>query len=85
MFSTTFRIPDELAGFLQEAAKAEAMSVNAYLARLLERERQAARRRQLARDWEALGAEAGSQEVEYALEAQAEIAAERASPYRVDL
>jgi len=38
MFSTTLRIPDDLAAFLQQAAKAEAMSVNAFLADLLERE-----------------------------------------------
>lgn len=82
MFSTTLRIPDELAAFLQQAAKAEAMSVNAWLAGLLERERQAERRRRLARDWEAYAAEGAAQDVEYALAAQRELAAEEAVPYR---
>jgi predicted short-subunit dehydrogenase-like oxidoreductase (DUF2520 family) len=82
MFSTTLRISDDLAAFLQQAAKAEAMSVNAFLARLLERERQAARKRRLAEDWQAYGAEGQLQDVAYALEAQSEIAAETPQPYR---
>ena len=82
MFSTTLRIPDDLAAFLQQAARAEAMSVNAWLAGLLERERQAERRRRLARDWEAYAAEAAAQDVDYALEAQGQLAAEAPVPYR---
>ena len=50
--------------------------MNAYLAGLLERERQAARQRRLAADWAAYAAEQGAQDVEYALGAQAEVAAE---------
>lgn len=83
MFSTTLRINDELATFLQEAAKNEALSVNAYLAGLLERERRAARQRRLAADWAAYAAESEAQDVGYALGAQADIAAEEPLPYRV--
>ena len=82
MFSTTLRIPDDLAVFLQQAARADAVSVNAFLAGLLERERRAARKRQLAKDWEAYAAEGNAQDVEWALPAQAEIAAEEPIPYR---
>jgi hypothetical protein len=81
MFSTTLRISDDLAGFLQQAAKADALSVNAYLAGLLERERLAARRQKLARDWAAYAAEEGAQDVDYALAAQAQVAAEATYPY----
>jgi hypothetical protein len=84
MFSTTLRIPEDLAAFLQQAAAADSVSVNAYLAKLLEQERLAARKRQLARDWAAFGADVDAQDVGYALEAQAEIAAERSTPYRVE-
>jgi hypothetical protein len=82
MFSTTLRISDELAAFLQQAAKDEAMSVNSYLAGLLERERQAARHRRLAADWAAYAAEPEAQDVEFAFGAQADIAAETPLPYR---
>ena len=84
MFSTTLRIPDDLAAFLQQAARADAMSVNAFLARLLEQERQAARQRRLAKDWEAYAADGDAQDVQYALNAQAEIAAEEPIPYRAN-
>jgi len=83
MFSTTLRIPDDLAAFLQQAARAEAMSVNAFLAGLLERERRAARMRRLAMDWEAYATEGGNaQDVEWGLAAQAQVAAEDPVPYR---
>jgi hypothetical protein len=84
MFSTTLRITDELAAFLQQAAQAEAMSVNAFLARLLEQERQAARLRRLAKDWEAYAADGEAQEVAYAQAAQMELAAEEPVPYRAE-
>lgn len=84
MFSTTLRISDDLAVFLQQAARAEAMSVNAFLAGLLERERQNARRRRLAKDWAAYAADGEAQDVEYAFAAQAEVAAEEAHPYRAE-
>ena len=84
MFSTTLRIPDDLAAFLQRAAQADAMSVNAFLARLLERERRAERMRRLAKDWEAYAADGDAQEVEYALAAQAQVAAEEPIPYRAE-
>jgi hypothetical protein len=82
MFSTTLRITDELAAFLQQAAQAEAMSVNAFLARLLERERRAERMHRLAKDWAAYAADGDAQDVEYAFSAQAEVAAEEPVPYR---
>jgi hypothetical protein len=84
MFSTTLRIGDDLAAFLRQAARAEALSVNAYLAGLLERERQAARLRRLARDWEAYAGDGDDQDVEYAFAAQARVAAEEAIPYRAE-
>jgi predicted transcriptional regulator len=82
MFSTTLRIADDIATFLQQAAKEEGMSVNAYLARLLERERLAARKRRLAADWAAYAADQEAQDVEFALDGQADVAAERTIPYR---
>ena len=82
MFSTTLRISDDLACFLQQAAKAEALSVNAFLASLLERERRNQRKLRLARDWAAYAADGDAQDVDYALAAQAEIAAEEPVPYR---
>ena len=84
MFSTTLRISDDLSAFLRQAAKADALSVNAFLTALLERERLAARQRQLARDWKAYAAEGAAQDVGYALPAQAELAAESPVPYRND-
>jgi hypothetical protein len=77
MFSTTLRIADDLADFLQQAAREEAMSVNAYLARLLEREQQAAQKRHLAAEWAAYALDPEAQDVEFASNAQADIAAER--------
>jgi hypothetical protein len=84
MLSTTLRIADDLALFLQQAAKAEAMSVNAYLVRLLEVDRLAVRKRRLAEDWAAYGGETDAQDVEYALGAQAGIAAEAPATYGAD-
>jgi hypothetical protein len=80
MFSTTLRIPDDLAAYLQEAAKDASMSVNAWLAQLLERERAEARRRRLAQDWAVYAADLPAQEVDYALPAQRELVAEPLSP-----
>ena len=74
MIRTTLRIPEDLAAFLRQAARAEAVSVNLFLMRLLERERRAAHMRQLARDWEAYAAEGGqAQDVEWALAGMREI------------
>ena len=84
MFSTTLRITDDLAVFLQQAAQAEAMSVNAFLTRLLERESRAERLRRLARDWEAYAADGEAQDVEYAFTAQAGAAAEEVVPHRAE-
>ncbi|MDR3670964.1 MAG: hypothetical protein P4L36_08970 [Holophaga sp.] len=84
MFSTTLRITDDLAAFLQHEAQAEALSVNAFLSRLLERERQAARLRRLAKDWETYAADGDAQDVEYARAAQMELAAEEPVPYRAE-
>ena len=80
MFSTTLRIPDDLAAYLQEAAKGASLSVNAWLAQLLERERAEARRQRLAQDWAAYAADGSAQDVEYALPAQGELVAEPWSP-----
>ncbi len=81
MFSTTLRIQDDLAAFLQEAARASAQSVNTFLAELLEREREAARRKRLTADWAAYARE--DQDVSYALGAQSETLAERSQPYSI--
>jgi hypothetical protein len=71
MFSTTLRIPNDLGDFLQEAARSSALSVNAFLTGLIEREREEARRRRLAQDWAAYGQE--EQDISYTLSAQAEL------------
>ena len=76
MFSTTLRLDDDLGRFLREAAEAHAMSVNGWLVELLRREQVAAARRRLAADWAAYGKDAEAQDVAYAFEAQAEVAAE---------
>lgn len=82
MFSTTLRIDDELGAFLQAAAKRQSLSVNAFLAALLAQERQAAARQRLASDWAAYAQDAEAQDVDYALTAQASVAAEsQAKPY----
>jgi len=81
MFSTTLRIADELGAFLQEAAREQSLSVNAYLTRLLEERRAETRRQRLAKDWADYAADPAAQEVEYALPAQADIAAEPQDPY----
>jgi hypothetical protein len=80
MLSTTLRINDELAVFLQEAAREQDLSVNAFLVRLLEEKRAEARRRRLAEDWAAYAADPASQDVAYALAAQGELMAEPDSP-----
>jgi hypothetical protein len=76
MFSTTLRLEDDLGRFLREVAKAQAMSVNGWLAELLRREQAAAARRKLAADWAAYGKDLEAQDVSYAFTAQAEVAAE---------
>ena len=84
MFTTTLRLPDELAAFLQATAKDASMSVNAFLAQLLEKERAEARRRRLANDWAAYAADGPAQDVGYALAAQSDCVAEPpGEPYRV--
>ncbi|MDP2876257.1 MAG: hypothetical protein Q8O00_08740 [Holophaga sp.] len=82
MFSTTLRIQDDLAAFLQEAARASSQSVNTFLTELLERERETARRKRLTADWAAYARE--DQDVFYALGAQVETLVERAHPYSMD-
>jgi hypothetical protein len=83
MFSTTLRLDDDLGRFLREAAEAQAVSVNGWLAELLRREQAAAARRKLAADWEAYGKDVEAQDVAYAFTAQAEAAAEpRRRSYR---
>ena len=71
MFSTTLRISDDLGDYLQGAARSSALSVNAFLTGLIEREREEARRRRLAQDWAAYGQE--DQDISYTLSAQAEL------------
>ncbi len=82
MFSTTLRLPDDLAAFLQDAARSQGLSVNAYLARLVEHRREEDRRAQLARDWALYAQDTAAQDVEYAFEAQRSLAAETPLPYR---
>lgn len=82
MLSTTLRLPDDLAGFLEAQAKAEAISINAWVTRVLEAERERLRKQQLARDWAAYAADATLQDVAYALPAQGEVAAESSVPHR---
>jgi hypothetical protein len=81
MFSTTLRIDDALGNFLAEMAKSQTLSVNAFLAGLIERERAETHRRRLAQDWAALARE--GQDVEYALSVQADLVAERPKAYTV--
>lgn len=76
MFSTTLRLDDDLGRFLREAAEAHAMSVNGWVAEVLRREQVATARRKLAADWTAYGKDDEAQDVAYAFEAQAEVAAE---------
>jgi len=82
MYSTTLRLPDELAAFLQEAARNQGLSVNAYLARLVEDRREGDRRGRLARDWVLYAGDAAAQDVDYAFEPQVSLAAETPLPYR---
>ena len=88
MFTTTLRIPDALASYLQEAAAEASLSVHAFLTQVLERERAVARKRRLARDWTAYAADSArdpAQAVAYAFAAQAELVAEPApTPYQTD-
>ncbi len=76
MFSTTLRLDDDLGRFLREAADAQALSVNGWLAELVRREQVTAARRKLAADWAAYGQDTEAQDVTYAFVAQAEVAAE---------
>jgi hypothetical protein len=82
MFSTTLRLDDDPGRLLRAAAEAHAMSVNGWVAEWLRRE-QAAARRKLAADWAAYRKDSVAQEVAYAFEVQAEVAAEpRRRSYR---
>ena len=80
MFATTLRINPDLGAFLQEMARLEDLRVNAFLTKLIEREREARRRRRLEADWVAFAGE--GLDASFALAAQAEIAAEPPVPYR---
>ena len=83
MYSTTLRLDESLASFLQEEARAHEMSVNALMAELVRQAREARARHRLAKDWAAYAQDAAAQDVSYALPAQAEVAAEpKAKPYR---
>ena len=81
MLSTTLRINDELGAFLQEAARDQDLSVNAFLIQLLEEKRAEARRRRLAEDWAAYAADPAAQDVAYAWPAQAGLVAEPDHPF----
>jgi hypothetical protein len=78
MYCTTLRIPDELATYVQEAAQAASLSVNAWLAQLLEQDQAQARKRRLAQDWAVYAGDTQAQDVEYAVAAQGQLVAERA-------
>jgi len=85
MYTTTLRLSDELARYLQETAQGASMSVNAFLSQLLEKERAEARRQRLTRDWAEYAADGTGQDVEYALPAQGELVAEPpVQPYRAE-
>jgi hypothetical protein len=76
MIRTTLRIEDETADFLTEAAKADGMSINAYLERLIRRDMDETRRHRLAQDWAHYAQDPQAQNVEYAFKAQASVVAE---------
>lgn len=80
MFSTTLRIEESLGIWLQAAARQRALSVNAFLAELIRREQALAAQRRLASDWAAFARDPEAQDVEYALRAQADLAAEPTRP-----
>ena len=83
MYSTTLRLDDDLARFIQEEARAQEVSVNALLAELVRQAREGRTRKRLSKDWAAYAQNAAAQDVAYALPAQAEVAAEpRAKLYR---
>ncbi|HET6329395.1 MAG TPA: hypothetical protein VFF76_01275 [Holophagaceae bacterium] len=83
MYSTTLRLDDDLARFLQEEAQTQSLSVNALLAELVREARKARARHRLAKDWAAYAQDAAAQDVSYAHHAQAEVAAEpKAKAYR---
>ena len=91
MYSTTLRLDDDLARFLQQEAQARELSVNALLADLIHQAKEARARMRLAQDWAAYAQDDAAQDVAYALPAQsqavietaAKTAAEpRAKPYR---
>ena len=85
MYSTTLRLDEDLARFLQEEARSQDLSVNALLAQLVSQAKEARSRKRLARDWAAYAQDAEAQDVAYALASQAEVAAEpRARPYRAE-
>ena len=83
MYSTTLRLDDDLAHFLQDEARNQSLSVNALLAELVREARAARARHRLAKDWSDYAQDTGAQDVSFALHAQAEAAAEpKAKPYR---
>ncbi len=83
MYSTTLRLDDELAHFLQSEAKVRDLSVNALLADLIHQAQVARARRRLAKDWAAYAQDDAAQNVSYALPAQIEaVAAPKTKAYR---
>ncbi|MBS1785428.1 MAG: ribbon-helix-helix protein, CopG family [Acidobacteria bacterium] len=83
MYSTTLRLDDDLARFLQEEAKVRELSVNALLAQIIHQAKEARARKRLARDWAAYAQDDAAQDVSYALPAQIEAVAEaKPKPYR---
>ena len=83
MPSTTLRLDEDLARFLQEEARAQDMSVNALLVDLVRQARELRARRRLAEDWAAYAQDAEAQDVAYAFPAQSGLAAEpKARPSR---
>ena len=85
MYSTTLRLDDDLAGFLQEEARHQSISVNALLADLVRQARESRARQRLAKDWAAYARDDDAQSVDYAFAAQsqaAEAAEPKAKPHR---
>lgn len=85
MYSTTLRLEDDLAGFLQDEAQHLSISVNALLADLVRQARETRARQRLAKDWAAYARDDEAQSVAYAFAAQSqavEAAEPKAKPYR---
>ena len=73
-FTTTLRLDDDLGRFLREAAEAQGLSVNGWLAELVRREQVAAARLRLAADWAAYAQADEVQAVDFAWPALTEAA-----------